>query len=52
MQAGAGGRRAQALACVIAALSADSRQINSNQEIAQVGMISANGDAGIGQMIA
>ncbi len=37
---------------VIARLKQNSRQIRSNQEIAQVGTISANGDPAIGGMIA
>lgn len=41
-----------AVDAVITALLADARQICSNQEIAQVGTISANGDAAIGRMIA
>jgi chaperonin GroEL len=41
-----------AVDAVISALLADSRKICSNQEIAQVGTISANGDAAIGAMIA
>lgn len=41
-----------AVDAVIAALSTETRKISSNQEIAQVGTISANGDAAIGTMIA
>lgn len=41
-----------AVDCVVARLKENSREINSNQEIAQVGTISANGDLAIGAMIA
>ncbi|HJV02468.1 MAG TPA: chaperonin GroEL [Burkholderiaceae bacterium] len=41
-----------AVAAIVAQLQRSSRKIESNQEIAQVGTISANGDAAIGEMIA
>ncbi|HJW55463.1 MAG TPA: chaperonin GroEL [Burkholderiaceae bacterium] len=41
-----------AVDCVVARLKENSREIHSNQEIAQVGTISANGDLAIGTMIA
>jgi len=41
-----------AVDAIVARLHENSRQIASNQEIAQVGTISANGDAAIGEMIA
>ena len=41
-----------AVAAVIARLQANSRPVSANREIAQIGTISANGDADIGNMIA
>jgi chaperonin GroEL len=41
-----------AVATVIARLQQNSRPVSADQEIAQIGTISANGDAGIGDMIA
>lgn len=41
-----------AVAAVIARLQQNSRPVSANQEIAQIGTISANGDAAIGDMIA
>jgi len=41
-----------AVEAAVEQLKANSRKISSSQEIAQVGTISANGDAGIGNMIA
>lgn len=41
-----------AVATVIARLQQNSRPVSAGQEIAQIGTISANGDAGIGDMIA
>src|SRR6201995_5620817 len=41
-----------AVAAVVKDLEANSKKVTSNEEIAQVGTISANGDAEIGQMIA
>lgn len=42
----------QAVAATVEDIKAQSRTISTNEEIAQVGMISANGDVDIGQMIA
>src|SRR6202043_3531124 len=42
----------KAVAAVVADLKRRSKKVKSNEEIAQVGTISANGDATIGQMIA
>ena len=41
-----------AVAAVVADLKSHSREISSNDEISQVGTISANGDAEVGKMIA
>src|SRR6267142_2438624 len=41
-----------AVAAVVADLQKNSKKVTSNQEIAQVGTISANGDAEIGQFLA
>jgi len=41
-----------AVVAVVAALKARSRPVSSNDEIAQVGIVSANGDEEIGRMIA
>jgi len=41
-----------AVAAVVAELKSNSRRCSTSQEIAQVGTISANGDASIGEMIA
>src|SRR6266436_6072484 len=41
-----------AVAAVVADLEKNSKKVTSNQEIAQVGTISANGDAEIGQFLA
>ena len=42
----------QAVAATVEDIKAQSRTISTNEKIAQVGMISANGDVDIGQMIA
>src|ERR1041384_2318566 len=42
----------QAVTAVVADLKKRSKKVKSNDEIAQVGTISANGDASIGKMIA
>ena len=41
-----------AVAAVVADLSKRSKRVNTSEEIAQVGTISANGDSDVGQMIA
>ncbi|WP_395698258.1 chaperonin GroEL [Methylocella sp.] len=41
----------QAVAAVVADLKANSKKVTSNEEIAQVGTISANGDKSVGEMI-
>ena len=42
----------KAVEAVVAHLKANSKKVTSNEEIAQVGTISSNGDASVGQMIA
>jgi chaperonin GroEL len=42
----------KAVAAVVESVKASSREVTTNDEIAQVGTVSANGDAEIGQMIA
>ena len=41
----------QAVAAVVSDLKANSKKVTSNEEIAQVGTISANGDKSVGEMI-